>query len=205
MNENLEDLFQQKDLSEFLDAITMPIALLNEFGIIIYKNKSWRDTGKYFLCGELSIGDNYLEKLDKKNKKGFTQAMDIFDCMIKLMISKEREICYEYDYLKKHYRLKISSYQLGGNKLILMNEDITAQKENEIVLFEIEKRFKIMNAVYEMADEPIEEIINFALEKTLSLIQAEFGFAGFLNESESAMSIYHSWSKKTMAGCEVKN
>jgi len=94
----------------------------------------------------------------------------------------------------------------GDNKKFLgrraSNRDITEQKKAEEIIKLNEMRLEALLTLYEMQDLPIRELCEFVLEASLPLTGSAIGFMGFLNDTESQMTI-HSWSKSVMAECKI--
>jgi len=94
----------------------------------------------------------------------------------------------------------------GNNKKFLgrraSNRDITEQKKAEEIIKLNEMRLEALLTLYEMQDLPIRELCEFVLEASLPLTGSAIGFMGFLNDTESQMTI-HSWSKSVMSECKI--
>ena len=94
----------------------------------------------------------------------------------------------------------------GNNKKFLgrraSNRDITEQKKAEEIIKLNEMRLEALLTLYEMQDLPIKEVCEFVLEASLPLTGSAIGFMGFLNDTESQMTI-HSWSKSVMSECKI--
>ncbi len=54
----------------------------------------------------------------------------------------------------------------------------------------------------QMADAPMQEITDFALEEGVRLTESEIGYLAFMNEDETILTM-HSWSKTAMGQCAV--
>ncbi len=85
---------------------------------------------------------------------------------------------------------------------LALAEDITAQKEMEEFRRINEKRLEAMVQFNQMADKPVNEIMDFVLEKSLDLTGSSIGFISFGNEEESeyTTSVY---STNVMKECAV--
>ena len=65
-----------------------------------------------------------------------------------------------------------------------------------------EARLSALLELYQYKAAGIKEILDFALEKCLTLTESELSFLGYISEDEKSMYI-HAWSKSTMTQCEV--
>jgi PAS domain S-box-containing protein len=65
-----------------------------------------------------------------------------------------------------------------------------------------EARLETVLQLNHMADRPLKEITDFALEQAVSLTKSKIGYLAFVNEDESVMTM-HSWSKEAMKECAV--
>jgi PAS domain S-box-containing protein len=95
-------------------------------------------------------------------------------------------------------------------------QDITDRKRTEDALkrahAELEQRIAEarlnedrMEAVLQlnhMADRPLKEITDFALEHAVALTKSKIGYLAFTNDDETVLTM-HSWSKEAMAECAV--
>ncbi len=67
-----------------------------------------------------------------------------------------------------------------------------------------ELRLKRLLELSQMADRPISELKEFALEQAIQLTQSEIGFVAFQNDDTSQLTM-HTWSKKTIHECEIED
>jgi PAS domain S-box-containing protein len=65
-----------------------------------------------------------------------------------------------------------------------------------------EDRLEAVLKLNHMADRPLKEITDFALEHAVSLTKSKIGYLSFMNEDETILTM-HSWSKEAMKECSV--
>ncbi len=70
----------------------------------------------------------------------------------------------------------------------------------ELILTEL--RLKALLQLYQMADAPLDEIIDFVVEECQKISESKFSFIGFINEDETVMHT-HLWPRKAMEQCTV--
>ena len=93
-----------------------------------------------------------------------------------------------------------SAYRHGGGGN-LMNErndkgSIAAEKALELNRL----RFEALYELSQMADKPVKEIKDFALEASLSITGSKVGYIYFLSEDETELSL-HAWSRSVVDEC----
>lgn len=81
--------------------------------------------------------------------------------------------------------------------------DITARYRAEERLRLDEARLAALVQLSEMADAPIREITDFAMESGVRLTRSTIGYLAFTNEDETVLTM-HSWSKTAMAECAIQ-
>jgi PAS domain S-box-containing protein len=87
--------------------------------------------------------------------------------------------------------------------LIVTFRDISRQKLYEKLLRLEEARLEAILKLSHMTSSSLQEITDFVLEEAVSLTGSTMGFLGFMNDDETVLTI-HSWSKKTLQECTVK-
>lgn len=87
--------------------------------------------------------------------------------------------------------------------LVLVN-DITVRKKFEGAVLLSEARLEALRQLNEMADAPLQEITNFAMEEMVRLTGSGIGYLAFTNEDETVLTMF-SWSKDAMAECAISN
>jgi len=80
--------------------------------------------------------------------------------------------------------------------------DITARKQAEEARRLDDARLEALLKLNEMAETSLQQVADFALEEAVELTKSKFGFLGFMNEDESAMTI-DAWSGGAMQECGV--
>jgi len=80
--------------------------------------------------------------------------------------------------------------------------DITDHKRAEEALQLNAERTEALLQLHQMAEAPLQEITDFALEKAVHLTRSAVGYLAFLNEDESVLTM-HSWSGNAMAECTI--
>ena len=84
-------------------------------------------------------------------------------------------------------------------------EKAHAELEHEIAKARLdEDRLESVLQLNHMADRPLKEITDFALEHAVALTKSEIGYLAFANEDETVLTM-HSWSQIAMAECAVSD
>ena len=65
-----------------------------------------------------------------------------------------------------------------------------------------EARLEALITLNELAEAPLHQIADFALEEAVKLTKSKIGFLGFVSDDESAVNI-HAWSQSAMQECAV--
>ncbi len=65
-----------------------------------------------------------------------------------------------------------------------------------------EERLEALLKLNQMADVPLRELTDFALETAVVLTESKIGYLAFMNEDESVLMM-HSWSREAMAECAI--
>jgi len=65
-----------------------------------------------------------------------------------------------------------------------------------------EQRLQALVRLNDMADAPLKEITDFALEEAVRLTRSTIGYLAFMNEDETVLTM-HSWSKEAMQECAI--
>jgi PAS domain S-box-containing protein len=80
-----------------------------------------------------------------------------------------------------------------------------AELEQRIVEARLnEDRLEAVLQLNHMADRPLKEISDFALEHAVALTKSKIGYLAFANEDETVLTM-NSWSKEAMAECEMSD
>ena len=80
--------------------------------------------------------------------------------------------------------------------------DITERKQAEEALRLDEARLEALVKLNEMAEAPFRQVADFALEEAVKVTKSTMGYLGFLNDAESAVTIY-TWSRSVMRECAI--
>ena len=83
-----------------------------------------------------------------------------------------------------------------------MDVDITDRKHAEEALRLDEMRLQAILKLDQMADAPLQEITDFALEEAIRLAGSTIGYLAHLNADETVLTMY-SWSKAAMEQCRI--
>lgn len=78
-----------------------------------------------------------------------------------------------------------------------------AERERALTALRLEEeRLRGLAQLGEMAEAPLQEITDFALEEAVRLTRSGIGYLAFMNEDESVLTM-HAWSKSAMAECAI--
>ncbi len=83
-----------------------------------------------------------------------------------------------------------------------MSQEITERKRAEEALKLNEQRLEALLRLNQMADAPLDDITNFAMEEATLLTKSKIGYVAFMNEDETVLTMY-AWSKTAMAECRI--
>jgi PAS domain S-box-containing protein len=84
--------------------------------------------------------------------------------------------------------------------VIATGVDVTEHRRDEARVRLDEARLRTLVELTEMADRPLREITDFAMESGVRLTNSTMGYLAFVNEDESVLTM-HSWSAAAMARC----
>ena len=65
-----------------------------------------------------------------------------------------------------------------------------------------QSRLEALLRLSQLADSPLQEITDFALEEAVRLTESKIGYLAFMNEDETVLTM-HSWSKTAMSECAI--
>ena len=83
-----------------------------------------------------------------------------------------------------------------------LKQEIAERLRTELALRLDESRLEALMKLNLMADLSIKEATDFVLEEGVRLTESEIGFLGFMNETETELTI-HAWSKHVMEECSI--
>jgi signal transduction histidine kinase len=83
-----------------------------------------------------------------------------------------------------------------------LHKEIAERKRAEEALRLNESRLEVLVKMSQATDMPMEETADFVLEEGVKLMRSKMGFLGFLNDTETELTI-HAWSKIAMKQCSV--
>lgn len=199
-------------LNSSINAISSPIAIIDDIGMIIFANSCWResDSGNPFFGPGCVIGTNYLEYCDRLSWKFDRTAIDLKNSIFKAILGEHNNDVLNYGYIspdgRKHwYFTKTTHFEIAGRvNVVVSHVDITGLKKNEEALKLNESRLEALLKLSQMKDVSVKQLSNFALEEAVMVTESEIGFIGFVSEDEQKIEIT-SWSDKAMAQCAVQN
>jgi signal transduction histidine kinase/CheY-like chemotaxis protein/HAMP domain-containing protein len=76
------------------------------------------------------------------------------------------------------------------------------RKQAEETLKLNESRLETLLKLNQMADIPLQEIMNYTLEEATRLTESQIGYLSFVNEDETVLTMY-AWSKSAMERCRI--
>lgn len=79
--------------------------------------------------------------------------------------------------------------------------ETSADRRNDPLRLD-EQRLQALVQLSEMADAPLKEITDFALEEAVRLTRSTIGYLAFMSEDEKVLTM-HSWSKEAMQECAI--
>ncbi len=107
---------------------------------------------------------------------------------------EEARIDLEQRVMERTFELTESNAQL--------KEEIAERLRTEQALRLDELRLEALMKLNLLTDLSIKEVTNFVLEEGVRLTESEIGFLGFMNETETVLTI-HAWSKHVMQECSI--
>jgi PAS domain S-box-containing protein len=85
---------------------------------------------------------------------------------------------------------------------VRLKEEIAERLRTEQALRLDELRLEALMKLNLLTDLSIKEVTNFVLEEGVRLTESEIGFLGFMNKTETELTI-HAWSKHVMQECSI--
>ena len=151
------------------------------------------------------IGTNFLNLLPKADQKTVMEHLSslTYNSPVK---------SHEHQVIKPDGKL---AWQRWTNRALLndqgqivayqsIGEDITEIKKAQEKALLNETRLDALVNLGNMISSPMEELTEFALEEGVKLTGSKVGYLAFLSEDETVLTM-HSWSKKALEECEVRN
>jgi PAS domain S-box-containing protein len=114
---------------------------------------------------------------------------------------KQAEEALEEARLDLEQRVVARTFELTESNARLKQE-IAERLRTELALRLDESRLEALMKLNLMADLSIKEATDFVLEEGVRLTESEIGFLGFMNETETELTI-HAWSKHVMEECSI--
>lgn len=130
----------QQFLKSIFNTLHISIAILDENGMIIQVNDSWKRQGKDLtLLGQNCLpGMNYYQICDEASKKGLVEkgftaaAAAVKDSIGETLLSKGVSSSHELHIKEKYFRMNASVFEWPETyRMIITFEDITARKKSE--------------------------------------------------------------------------
>jgi PAS domain S-box-containing protein len=114
---------------------------------------------------------------------------------------KQAEEALEKARLDLEQRVVARTFELTESNARLKQE-IAERLRTELALRLDESRLEALMRLNLMADLSIKEATDFVLEEGVRLTESEIGFLGFMNETETELTI-HAWSRHVMEECSI--
>lgn len=134
-----------------VDALSAPIAILDEAGVIIAVNRAWRSFAEVNDALPLNVceGANYLAVCDAALGAGAEQAATFAVAVHAVMRGEQQEFSLEYPChspdQQRWFNVRFTRFSdQGAVRVVVSVENITQRKQLEEALRESEKRFRIV-------------------------------------------------------------
>ncbi len=177
----IEDMLSesQRFFKSTFNSLTNAVAIINETGMLISANKSWRHFSKLeaFFGNPCGVGDNFIELCGAPavrathTDSSMTAAYEIKQNIIKVINNELNEIFSEYreriNDENKYLRATIKKLEgYGPVMLLIIYEDITSQKKSEAILERLNQTFLNLNFDSDNNIKLLTEICGELLETT---------------------------------------
>ncbi|MDD5642343.1 MAG: PAS domain S-box protein [Syntrophales bacterium] len=156
--------------------------------------------GSGMLAGKMA---GYCSKLFGTNcwseQTGFIAAGDAFDEFVVRPSSKSIE--------QEIENLLVSDEATRADMAVALHkleQEIGERQRAEEEWKLNESRLETLVQLNQMADAPLSEIANFAMEEATRLTGSKIGYVAFMNEDETVLTM-HAWSKTAMAECRISD
>ncbi len=173
-----------------INSIESPIAIIDEIGTIVHTNISWnsmKDKSPFF-GPEFALGLNFLESCSASTLQKTKNAPDIINGIFAVIAGKLDHYHAEYYYKGSWFGIKITSFEAGGAKTVIIHENITDRKKNEESMKLNGSRLETLLKMNNMTEVPTERILEFALKEALNLTGSETGLVVLLDENEKPVT-----------------
>ncbi len=195
--------------SATLDALSAHIAILDETGLIVSVNRAWRDFAKdnSGLCINLCEGINYIAACEAALGKDSEEAAPVA-AGIRAVISGQMSN-YQLQYPchgpddKRWFNLKVTRVQGDGQaRVAVAHENITELKLSEQQLRLNERRLESLVKISQYQTEDVQELLDFALEKALSLSGSGIGYVYHYDDKSEQFTL-DAYSTGVMKECTI--
>ena len=160
-----------------INSIESPIAIIDETGTIVHTNAAWnsmKDKSPFF--GPEFVPDrNFFESCSALKFEKTKNAPDILNGIFMVISGKREHYHDEYRYKGGWFGIKVTNFEAGGAKAVIIHENITDRKKNEEYMKINESRLETLLKMNNMAGAQGERIFEFALSEALKLTGSESG------------------------------
>ncbi len=149
----IEDMLSesQRFFKSTFNSLSNAVAIIDEKGMLISTNKSWRQFSKrgIFFGESCNIGDNYIElceSCENSSKGAFAAAGAIKNHVLKIIRNETDEIFEEYREQAAdeniYFQVSIKRFEGSGPvRLLVIYENITGRKKSENILERLNQTF----------------------------------------------------------------
>jgi PAS domain S-box-containing protein len=88
------------------------------------------------------------------------------------------------------------------DSVIEMVENIMKQKQSTAMLIQDAERMESLLTINSMTDQPLEDIIPFAVEQGVNITNSKIGYLALLNKEETILTMQY-WSKSAHDACQI--
>ena len=120
-----EDL-TEGEFRKALDVYPLGLALLDERGVILHVNATWRNFGQRHGSSGDEVGHEYLEVCDRPTSAGLPQGAAVADKLRQLIAEDGGQFGHAYTWQNKHFVLRAARIVLNGRVRVTMaHQDVT--------------------------------------------------------------------------------
>ncbi len=189
-----------------VETLPLGVALLNAEGVAEYVNGRFTQMLGYAL-EDVATPDRWfsLSYPDEGYRRHVQASWQEATARV-MATPNAAPVSREYRVRCKDGTTKIIEFNLSmlSDRMLLTFSDVTERRRAEEVLRLQAARVEALLALYQMADLPLREIIDFALEEAVRITGSTLGYLAFLNEDETTLTM-HSWSRRGMAECRMSD